>query len=45
MSTDSESNRERTETQSDMVVAVEEIASNVVAFCRTVVSKSGTNSC
>ena len=42
MNMESESSRENKETQSDMIVAVEEIASNVIAFCRSVVSKSGT---
>ena len=41
MNTDSESNRESREAQSHMIVAIEEIASNVIAFCRSVVSKSG----
>ena len=42
LNTVSESSRESKETQSDMIVAIEEIASNVIAFCRSVVSKSGT---
>ena len=42
MNMESESSRESRETQSDMIVAIEEIASNVIAFCRSVVSKSGT---
>ena len=41
MNMESESSRESKETQSHMIVAIEEIASNVIAFCRSVVSKSG----
>ncbi len=41
MSTDSDGHKDGSETQSEMVVAIEEIASNVIAFCRAVVSKSG----
>ena len=41
MNIESESSRDNRGSQSDIIVAIEEIASNVIAFCRSVVSKSG----
>lgn len=39
-----ESNKDGQDNQRDLTVAIEEIASNVIAFCRAVVSKSGSYS-